>query len=240
MLENNEGPGPRAVITISGIPRDADPTRMMRVIDDVAEIACERMDNVEVGMATNAPDETMGSMMSPEDMKTMYEGSAALGVNFPLLMKAQVAGQLVMAATMMLEDQNAEKQWESKSEEEKEAIIEHNRARSEHWDQVALKEMQDKRTNEIRQVFDIANTWATEPELTPMERCHGVAHDVYKLYGADAKPIRWDSDKEVIPPIIQQAYPINAGQAYAQHYDTHLSDQIKSRTLRAAKDLFGS
>jgi hypothetical protein len=238
MNSDDNQPGPRTVITISGIPHDADPVRLMRVIDDVAEVACEKMQRVEIGMVSGAPDNTLDGILSPEDIRRIREESEYEGTNFHLLMKAQVAGELIIGASCMAEERHADNEWESKSEEEKNAIIEHNRERSAEWSRKAVQEMQAERTVEIRQVFDIANTWATEPELTPMERCHGVAHDIYKIYGVDAKSITFD-DKPFIPDSMQKAYPINAGQAYAQHYESQLSEQIKARSIRAAKDLFG-
>jgi len=238
--DDEEKAGPRAVITISGIPRDADPVRMLRVVEDVTESVYDKLDSIEIGIAMGAPDITLRDMeMSQEDRTTMREGSQLLGTDVHMLMKAQVAGQLIMAATLIIDDLGSEHRWESKSEEEKEEIIAHNRERAEEWNRRGIQEMQNKRTTEIRQAFDIANTWASEPDLTPMERCHGVAHELYKIYGVDAKPVRWDGDKEVIPDIIKEAYPINAGQAYAQHYESQLADQIKSRSIRSAKELFG-
>jgi Ni/Co efflux regulator RcnB len=237
-FENNER-GPRAVITVSGIPKDSDPVRLMRVLDDISESVYEKLESVEIGMVTNVPDEILPTgLMSPEDAEALKELPGFGPGRLQLHLKAQVASGLIFAATMMAGDEAAGLAWESKSEEEKEAIHEHNRQRSEHYERAAVREMQDKRTAELRQAFDIANHWAAEPDLTPMERCHGVAHDLYKIYGVDAKEFDFGGTK-FIPDSMRKAYDISAGQAYARHYDTHLSEQIKERKLRAAKDLFG-
>jgi len=86
---------------------------------------------------------------------------------------------------------------------------------------------EDKRNGEaVVNAFDIAQRWVGLPDLTPRERVHGAVHDLYSRYGY---PQHGEGDQVVQP-----------SQEYAQHYESHFAEDIKFRTIRAAKDLFGS
>jgi hypothetical protein len=239
MDKQEEEMGPRTVITVSFIPKDTDPVRLLRVIDDVTDAVADRMTNLEIGMSTNVPDETYAMVANDKWVKEWASERQVENTDIVLHMRSLVASQLILARSMMLGDQGWEQEWNKLSQEERDAIHEKNRLRAEHYEKEAIDSAVELRTHQIRQAFDIANQWATEPDLTPMERCHGVAHDLYALYGVDQKPINIGPLENYVPDSIQKAYPISAGKAYAQHYDTHLSEQIRQNQIRAAKDLFG-
>jgi sarcosine oxidase delta subunit len=84
----------------------------------------------------------------------------------------------------------------------------------------ATRYQQEKRTGTQTKYFAIANTWAKREELTPEERCHGVAHDTYLL----SLPVA---------TIVEQT-------EYRSMYDSHMETKIKERSVKAAKELFGS
>lgn len=230
--------GSRVILTVSGIPKDTDPVKLMRLIDDVSENVYEKLGQLEVGMVTQAPNDATMLMMDPQDLAEMRAMPRLESGSVELVMKAQAACGGIMAATFQLSDDAMESDWAKKPQVEKEAIWEKRRLDSERYEREAVQQLQDERTTEIRQAFDIANSWATEPDLTPMERCHGVAHDIYQLYGVDKKAFNLSDGQSYVPESMQKAYQVNAGQAYAQHYDTHLSEQIQARSIRAAKELF--
>lgn len=71
------------------------------------------------------------------------------------------------------------------------------------------------------QFFDVAEKWANKPALTFAEACHGVAYDTYRLSHPEQPQVM-------------------ALQEYGNRYDAHYADRIQARSIRAAKDLFGS
>lgn len=81
---------------------------------------------------------------------------------------------------------------------------------------------------EVRDTVNTASTWGEREELSPMERCHGVAHELYQQFGATAV-ISSDGDVVAVDP----------GTCYAGRYEAHFADKIKERSIRAAKELFG-
>lgn len=239
MIEDENARGPRTIITISGIPKNDDPIRMLRVIDDIAEAIGEKMSHVEVGMATGAPDETLEKNLNAEMLSELRGYKFHDGTQFSMLMRAEIASGLISTVAERISDEQSEVNWEAKSEEEKEAIHAHYRQLAEEGRRECVKRLKEQRTREVRQVFDIANQWATEPDLNPMERCHGVAHDIYTIYGINQRPYKGPNGQTRVDPAEQEAFPVNAGKAYSQHYDTHLSEQIRQNQIRAAKALFG-
>lgn len=251
MYDNNEGQptgsgdtdedrGPRAVFTISGIPTNGDPINLKSVISSLSELVDSGLPlkDVEIGMIKDAPDMTFANSVEPEEMQKMINEFGAEGVDMTLQMKALAASELIMVSTFELSSAKSDEEWNKHSEEEKEAFRQRWREQQAEDDARMLASLKKQREDEIRQVFDIANKWGAEPDLRPMERAHGVAHDIYALYGFEAKPTKVGNNENYVWPIMAQAYPISAGQAYAQHYDTNLSEQIRSNNLRLAKDLF--
>jgi hypothetical protein len=84
-----------------------------------------------------------------------------------------------------------------------------------------------ERWDGVQGAFMTAEKWACRTDLTERERCHGVAHDVYHQAGT-----RVTLDR------IGQDMPVNPGQDYANFYEGQFGSQIRSRTMRAALDLF--
>lgn len=86
----------------------------------------------------------------------------------------------------------------------------------------------EKRRGEaVVHAFDIAQRWSTLPDLTPRERVHGAVHDMYHHHGA--QEMRDEHGRFV---------KANPGNDYAAHYEAHFGNEIKARSIRAAKELF--
>lgn len=74
-----------------------------------------------------------------------------------------------------------------------------------------------KQQEEVERVFAVAESWNGRADVSPPERCHGVAHDVYVMVSGG-----------------------NGGsQIYSKHYEDRLADQIQNRLVRSARELFG-
>jgi hypothetical protein len=71
------------------------------------------------------------------------------------------------------------------------------------------------------QFFDVAEKWANKSNVSLAEACHGVAYDTYRLSHPEQPQVM-------------------ALQEYGNRFDAHYADRIQARSIRAAKDLFGS
>jgi hypothetical protein len=112
-----------------------------------------------------------------------------------------------------------------------EAIKTEDEARRKHLREVILEanNAADKRRAEaVLHAFDVANRWSTAPELTPRERVHGATRELYHHYGPTQA--RDEHGRFV---------HVEAGPEYDAHYEAHFAEDIKFRSIRAAKDLFG-
>ena len=87
----------------------------------------------------------------------------------------------------------------------------------------------DNQNKELRKVMAAANSWGERDDITPLERCHGLAHQLYGDYGQDTV---MTADSATVPT--------DPGRNYARAYDHEFADKIKERSMRAAKELFGS
>jgi hypothetical protein len=79
---------------------------------------------------------------------------------------------------------------------------------------------------ELRHFHAIAGRWGTKPGLTQLEACHGAIREAYGLRFSGKVP---------------QPTPVgefNPNRVYDAYYDMTYANQIKERTIRAAKDLF--
>lgn len=82
------------------------------------------------------------------------------------------------------------------------------------------------RQEETKAVFDAANRWGQREDLSPLERCHGTAHEVYTMdhqltkSGQKRQQVRHD--------------------AYVQQFEQHFMSEIENRRIRAARELFPS
>jgi len=97
--------------------------------------------------------------------------------------------------------------------------------------QLMNEELADRRQEllliEARYFHAVAETWAAKPGLTVAEACHGVAHDAYIGRFQEFTPV-------------QPVGAYNPSRVYSEIYTTYNADKIKDRSMRAAKDLFGS
>jgi len=112
-----------------------------------------------------------------------------------------------------------------------EAIKTEDEARRKHLREAILEanNAADKRRAEaVLHAFDVANRWSTAPELTPRERVHGATRELYHHYGPTQA--RDEHGRFV---------HVEAGPEYDAHYEAHFAEDIKFRSIRAAKDLFG-
>jgi hypothetical protein len=85
-----------------------------------------------------------------------------------------------------------------------------------------------QRGEAVLHAFGVANRWSTAPELTPRERVHGATRELYHHYGPTQA--RDEHGRFV---------HVEAGPEYDAHYEAHFAEDIKFRSIRAAKDLFG-
>jgi hypothetical protein len=93
--------------------------------------------------------------------------------------------------------------------------------------QQAVDSINNHRAQKQEQCFDIAESWATKPDLSPAERCHGVAWEIQKNFG-DTFGV--DINGTVITA--------DVGQEYATLYDVVNHDKIRDGLLRSAASLF--
>lgn len=80
---------------------------------------------------------------------------------------------------------------------------------------------------EVEHFHSIAEVWAAKPDLTTLEACHGVAREAYGVRFSGQVP---------------QPAPVgkfNPEKVYDKVYDIQHEDQIKTRSMRSAKELFG-
>lgn len=91
------------------------------------------------------------------------------------------------------------------------------------------EETQARHTLATTQAFDIAQKWSSGTDLTPRERVHGAVRDLHHHHHGENQPR--DAEGRFVH--------VNPGEMYAQHYDNHFETEIKARSIRAAKDLFG-
>lgn len=93
--------------------------------------------------------------------------------------------------------------------------------------QQAVDNINNYRLQKQEQCFDIAESWAKKPDLSPAERCHGVAWEIQKNFG-DTFGV--DINGSVITA--------DVGLEYSQLYDAVNHDKIRDGLLRSAASLF--
>jgi hypothetical protein len=91
------------------------------------------------------------------------------------------------------------------------------------------KASEKHRAEALRHAFEVAQKWSTGTGLTPRERVHGAVRDLYEHYG---EKIGLNQEG--------RAVHVSPGNDYDQHFELHFAEDIKMRTIRAAKDLFGT
>lgn len=85
------------------------------------------------------------------------------------------------------------------------------------------------RDEELLETMAAASKWGEREDLNPMERCQGLAHELYSEWGTNS-----------VLTADGTSVPTSPGRNYARVYDLEFADKISARSMRAAKDLFGS
>jgi hypothetical protein len=93
--------------------------------------------------------------------------------------------------------------------------------------QLTIERINDHRFEKQENCFNIAESWSKKPDLSPAERCHGVAWEIQKNYG-DTFGV--DDHGNV--------FTANVGQEYAELYDIEKAPDIRDGLVRSASDLF--
>jgi Ni/Co efflux regulator RcnB len=117
-----------------------------------------------------------------------------------------------------------DKNFDEMSPEEQQRMIERVRHLRKESNEAAEK----RRLEAVEHAFETAQKWSTGTDLTPRERVHGAVRDLYSRYGETRGADAAGRPMEVDP-----------GRDYDKHFDTHFVEDIKARSIRAAKDLFG-
>lgn len=237
--------GPRAIITISGIPKDGDTNHVRNVIRELSDVVQEELDDVEVGVVTNAPDSKLGSMLAEGEVEIDEDTanqiqlvSEMLGIDYVAMLKAITAGQAIQMRFMGVEEQSDALQRAEETEEEKEAKRERLAATRNKAIAERITTMINGRRSEIAAAMEVAEEWANKPDLNHTERVYGAVRDMYSKYGM--RPKSWETggktywdDEELA------ALPGTPGSAFAEAYSERFAKEIAERRMRQAKDLFG-
>jgi hypothetical protein len=207
------------VIVIMGIPKSND-FEARTIIPTIAEAVTNAYDNIDIikinDVDLNAP--TMYAAKEGDQEMIDYVNTGEGKATMALLMREYQRDR----ANSAIEERG---HFESMSPEQQERARKHLR-------RVILdsKEADEKRRAEaVLHAFDIAQKWSSTPELTPRERVHGAVRDLYDHYGETRGTDAKGRSVEVKP-----------GRDYDKHFELHFAEDIKMRTIRAAKDLFGT
>jgi len=222
--EKDIDPPVGTVVTIMGMPIGKSPESVMRAINDISEAALGHFTKVEVAHLPNVPLFTAEVVKNnPDELDNEY-----------LATPVGRAASTVFAGSMRtlddLEDKKEEARLATMSPEE----IEAEEERLDAWAKNLKEEARANTLKEIRQgvieSYEIAEKWAITPNVTAREVAHGVAHDMHAHLAYDyGKPGEYRPER---------TYP-TPSQNYQSYYTEQLADEIKARSIRAAKDLFG-
>jgi hypothetical protein len=202
-----------SVITIVGQPKEANTNLATQ---ELYELAGTMFDNFEI---SHLPSVNIDNEINEE------EGSP---FNTPEGRAAAILFSNVLSAADQAEDEAEAARYASLTPEQRQR---ENDEQRDHYKQMIAElhtNAEQERSKALANYFDVAQKWATYPGLTPVERCHGVAHDLYIQYGptdgmgADGKRVQYVRTDD-----------------YGSYYNQQLVDQIQSRSIRAAKELFG-
>ncbi len=89
---------------------------------------------------------------------------------------------------------------------------------------------EDERTIQRHAFFNTAEKWAEKPDLNGDERCHGVAHDLYRRFGT-THMVHPDTQMPVVGSK-------ELGEDYGRLYDNIKASNIQAKLMRSAADLF--
>jgi hypothetical protein len=213
------------VITILGIPKDASAAGINTLVNEVSETALNNMRDVEVSHVSSVPVFTARNIELLESKENLEDKTLSQPIG-------RAMATIIHAVTELEEREGnleRERQWTSLTEEEQQALIKKHQRDEREWNKQAAINAEHRRQEELDNAFDIAQKWGNRAGLTNQEVAHGVAYDFHRLH---AHPHTVDVETGAV-----KMY--NPAQDYADHYQTHFAEQIQSRTIRAAKALFG-
>lgn len=250
---DDEFTGPRSIITVSGIPKNNDTDYLQMVLRDIVDSTRGNMTDIEIGVVPDAPDITVAKLKAhggfDEEITKRIVALNQRGVGVPYdvesFSRAQAAFICILQRTMGFEGQIEDLEETTRTPEEKAKAEQESKdiyAQRDQQNELRFKQYVEERKNELDHAFGVAEQWANKPDLTAEERCHGVAHDMYKKYGAEARPFQGYTDlpgqKTHFDKVQQKAYPTRAGQAYSDEYNRRNQTKIQKRAMRAAGFLF--
>lgn len=228
-VEIEQIPPNGTVIAIMGIPRgdldNIDDNETLRIFRNEAERV---MDNVNVIQLPNVPLVSQGVIDDiVSDMKNDHPEPEALDLIKGIAMSGAFM-ETAMASMERYEEAAEAKRVAALTPEQKAQEEAKSRAYAQRIYKQAHEMSEKERAQALDTFFSTAQKWANLPELTATERCHGVAHDLYLIYGP-----RSGSD------LNGRTVEYNRSDDYAQRYDHCYSDFVHLRQIRAAKELFG-
>lgn len=215
------------VITIMGIPKaDAD-ANFDAAITDITNYAAKVFERFEIGSTPVYMGEKFDECLideagNPEtDMQELNtpigRAAATLFVNV-----LEQAGQAELDAE--------EARYNALAPEQRAAEDAQHRENARRIYREASEQAEARRDQQIGMFFETAQKWATLPDLSATERCHGVAHDLYLQYGVSGG----------VNPDTGRSVDFNKSNDYGKKYDHNFADDIRMRSIRAAKELFGN
>jgi hypothetical protein len=245
MKFDDEFIGSRAIVTISGFPKDGNLVHLQNVVREVSDAVQGELDNVEIGvihdaadisLATGTPD---GEGITEEDLEVFSEASKELGFDHRAMLAAHMASTAIMFRVGAVSDQLSDLEEASKTDAEKAQEAEEARQRYARGEEERRLENVKKREDELDHGFSVAEKWITRLGLNEAERVHGAVADMIERYGVRAKPYTVFGEERVDPEEIG-AWPNSPGQAYAERYSQRYAADIDARRMKMAKDLFGN
>ena len=215
------------VITVMGIPNDKSPQAVMKLVNEISELAINSMHDVEVAHMTDIPVITAGVVKKyadedDDEVMATPAGRAAASIYHGYMESIDLDGEKAEQARYdaLSEEEKAD---------EKRRIHEAMDERSKESRDREVHQMQDQAAN----AFDVAEKWSKTPDLSSREVAHGVAHDLHTHYAADFNKL-WGK----VDPTAVTNYP-TPSKVYQNHYDGQFTSEIKNRSIRAAHALFG-
>lgn len=215
------------VITIMGIPKPDADSAFNEAIMNITDYAAKVFERFEIGhtpvyMGEKFDECLIDETGNPE--KDMQE------LNTPIGRAAATLFVNVLDQAAVAEAEAERARYEALSPEERAAEDAGHRENARRIYREASEQAEARREQKLDEFFGVAQKWATLPDLTATERCHGVAHDFYLKYGVDGG----------VNPENGRSVDFNRSDDYGRKYDHNFADDIRTRQIRAAKELFGN
>lgn len=216
-----------SAITILGIPKvDAD-SKFHEVLENITDHAARVFERFEIGHTPVYMGEKFDETLIDEDGNPENDMPE---LNTPI---GRAAATLFVNVLSQADEESMAKEQarrDAMSPEERAAEDAAYRADAKRIYKEASEQAEARRDQQVNEFFDVAQKWATLPDLTATERCHGVAHDFYLKYGVDGG----------VDPNTGRGVDFNRSDDYGKKFDHNFADDIRARQIRAAKELFGS